>query len=769
MTVKRIYQVLAVLLTAVGCTLISCKDKEAVTPPDGNGEGIVNPKNELERNIVTLNKDLGIMKKMYNGEVQVLFCLTQTGGGMTIGLEDNTSFIVYADASAANKKTIPLIGIDEEGYWVYKFNGKTAYLTPKVQDRVKAVGNEAQVPELRINDKKSWEVSFGDGNWYKIGDEALGKVEGVLPAAFSPYASASWNEDEKIVTINMKTGRNGDKFEVKGLPTTDAWNKFVNQTSDNVLLDFSYAGYMHGEVAPPEVAQLISQKYKKINVADEMKKRGLNARQTFIALLQENNMNVKNGANQSNPNAKIVFYFPEGDYVLHDVNDNYKNTNPDYKNNAFKDENGNNASSPLLIHGGNFVIKGDGRGRTRLIMDSPNLPSDEDKMYSSPDMIHIKRESFLGNYTPSVNVTGDAAKGSFSVEVSNTASIKEGDWVCLFLENNSPEVIAEELQPYAVESYMSDILSGITVNDFHQVKEVKGNLITFYEPIMHEVKKEWKWQIKRYEHYENVGVEDLTFVGHAKKNFGHHASWDDDGAYKPINFSRVVNSWMRRVDFESVSEAFTISQSANVSAYDINITGNRGHAAIRSAGSSRVFIGKVTDTTNGPTVDDRIHMDGAGQYHACGVSKPSMGAVIWKVQWGADACFESHATQPRATLIDNCIGGFMQSRQGGDSNQVPNHLGDLTLWNLCAIRTAAMTNKGTKPANGEFDWWRIGGNNWKFLPPIIVGFHGISINFVQDQVKLDESHGMPVEPQSLYEAQLKHRLKHVPAWLLELK
>lgn len=91
-----------------------------------------------------------------------------------------------------------------------------------------------------------------------------------------------------------------------------------------------------------------------------------------------------------------MFYFPEGDYVLHDVSDNYKNTNPDYKNNAFKDENGNNASSPILIHGGNFVIKGDGRGRTRLIMDSPNLPSDEDKMYSSPDMIHIKEKRFLG-------------------------------------------------------------------------------------------------------------------------------------------------------------------------------------------------------------------------------------------------------------------------------------------------------------------------------------------------------------------------------------
>lgn len=756
-----------ILLISFCCAILSCKDKETVTNPDGNGEGIVTPKNELERNIVGLNNDLVLMKKMYNGEVKVLFCLTQTGGGMTIGLEDKTSFIVYADAEAADKKTIPIVGIDEEGYWVYKFNGKTAYLTPKGQDRVKAVGNEVQVPELRINDKKSWEVSFGDGNWYKIGDEALGKVEGVLPAAFSPYASASWNEDEKIVTINMKTGRNGDKFEVKGLPTTDAWNKFVNQTSDNVLLDFSYAGYMHGEVAPPEMAQLVASGYEVENVKEYMTLNpNLSCREAFLQLLKKHRLTRidDESAKYYNPDAKVVFYFPEGEYVLHNDDDNYMSDSPDA---TAIDSKGNNASSSIMIYGGNFVIRGAGRDKTKLIMDTPNLPTSPVVMYSSPDMINIKYTSYLGNTL--CNVVEDAPKGGFSVKVSNTVGVKSGDWVCLHVNNKSADVIAEELYPYSVESYMSDILDGIEVNDLHQVEKVEGDKITFVEPIMHEVKASWNWEIKKYNHFENVGVEDLTFVGHSKDNFKHHAGWEDDGAYKPISFGRLVNSWMRRVDFENVSEASSIYESANFSAYDINIKGNRGHAAIRSQGSSRVFIGKVTDTTNGPTVDDRIHMDGAGQYHACGVSKPSMGAVIWKVQWGADACFESHATQPRATLIDNCIGGFMQSRQGGDSNQVPNHLGDLTLWNLCAIRTAAMTNKGTKPANGEFDWWRIGGDNWKFLPPVIVGFHGISINFVQEQVKLDESHGMPVEPQSLYEAQLKKRLGYVPAWLMELK
>lgn len=35
------------------------------------------------------------------------------------------------------------------------------------------------------------------------------------------------------------------------------WNEFLKGSSENVLLDFSYAGYHHGESAPPEVEELL--------------------------------------------------------------------------------------------------------------------------------------------------------------------------------------------------------------------------------------------------------------------------------------------------------------------------------------------------------------------------------------------------------------------------------------------------------------------------------------------------------------------------------
>ena len=79
------------------------------------------------------------------------------------------------------------------------------------------------------------------------------------------------------------------------------------------------------------------------------------------------------------------------------------------------------------------------------------------------------------------------------------------------------------------------------------------------------------------------------FVGHAKTISAITSTGVMTGAYKPLNMMRLTNSWIRRVDFESVSEAVSIVSSANCSAYDIRITGKRGHSAVRSQGSSRIF------------------------------------------------------------------------------------------------------------------------------------------------------------------------------------
>ena len=581
---------------------------------------------------------------------------------------------------------------------------------------------------------------------------------------------------------------------------TEAWRNFQAGDPDNVLLDFSYAGYMHGEEAPAEITVTenadgtctASNGYKVYNIEDY----GADGtdeesdREAFLdavsAALGTSYTENENGITFDPPkgdNADAIVYIPEGNFIFHTEDDNVPDAS--YAEDAY--------SRTIIIRASNFILKGAGREKSKIVMKSPLLPSGSNGkdgvdnsrlLYASPDMIQIKNNTGVQYNSSLADVTGDSPKGSFKVSVGNTAGLTPGQWVCLYMAPNpDAQVVADELAPHSPDGPAAGrwVISspgdgnGVTVEDFHQIRSVSGNTVTFYEPLMHEVKADYGWSILSYKYYQNNGIEDLTFVGDAKEDFVHHASWEDDGGYKPISMSRMVNSWMRRVDFESVSEACSIISSANVSVYDCRISGKRGHSSIRSQGSSRVFIGKVTDTAHGKLAgpngqsEGTGNADNTGQYHATGVSKLSMGAVLWNNVWGDDSCFESHASQPRATLIDICKGGFMRFRQGGDETQVPNHLNDLTLWNFEATNVSNIAlDLG---AGAKFVWWDAESRWWKILPPVIVGFHGEQVTFDEspEQVKLIESNGTAVQPESLYEAQLKNRLGYVPAWLQALK
>lgn len=726
----------------------------------------------------------------------------------------------------AEEGVTPRLRVDAEGYWEISADG--VLWEPLLQDgeRVNALGSNADV-EYSIFEQVSWDPAKGElAIVPKVGEPFVLQVEdtfgltllageseefllgetrqfevtqrGACEAIVT--APEGWRGvlEETTLTVTAPRSFSGanpgavsvvatsEKGYIKSVSmpvvlldreldadACTAWRNFAARSDENVLLDYSYAGYRHGEEAP---ADGFGYGYTVYNMVE----RGADptgqtsSRQVFIDLLEELNLTGKNsnGGNRSNANARAVIYFPEGTYVLHDENDDTLRDTPLSDGTAY-------SSSDIIILGGNFVIKGAGRGKTRLEMRTKNYPATTD-MWSSPMMINIKNngsriDTGSQHYAALATVTGNAAKGSFSVEVGAAGSIRPGDWVMLYLQQQDAALTAREIAPFEANANMSDIRT-VCIYDYHRVKSVSGNVVTFCEPIMHEVDAAYDWQIREYPHYENVGIEDLTFAGHAKEQFGHHVSWEDDGAFKPLQLMRLTDSWVRRVDFESVSEAMTFSSCANCSAYDIDITGNRGHSAVRAQGSSRVFIGKVEDRTSGfectssSGVPGSTFLQNAGQYHASGVSNQSIGTVLWNNAWGDDALFESHAKQPRATLVDRCRGGFVQWRFGGDETNVPNHLGDLTIWNLEA------TNIRHEFGGGVFRWWLRNNRWWKIVPPIVVGFHGAGeVNFqLQDedgdkQLEYMESNGAAVEPLSLYEAQLRERLGYVPAWLNSLK
>ena len=799
-----------------------------------------------EQDNYTIELSNGETVTIYSGKVDMndmpLFSVNASGH-WAYTINDMTTELLVNDKpvsaipEAGTAGVTPKLKVDANGFWLVSIdNGSTwnKLGNNQIADGTQAVANASSLFSNVTIDEATGQITFtirADNSQVKVpiygkdfyltikyeGTATFGlgqKQEFVVEQANVETATIenqTWGvklTENKLIVTAPKTNVQGKEYEeqiyikifskegycrvvklpVKLLTTkidansAIAWQHFKTG-ENNVLPDYSYAGYNHGESAPQGAFSL---GYQVINVKERMTAKNMTAREALISILQEKGMTRVNGTNKLNANAKIVIYFPAGDYVLHNDDDN---TRDESKQKDAVDSKNNNVSSGIEIYGGNFVIKGDGPDKTRLIMETPNLPTSISNLSSSPILLAIKHTNGpnnAGNSPKLASFTENAKRGDFTVKVSGTTGISSGQWVQLRLRSGDRELVKKEIGPIALNenwaiakapisiNQSSDDLYGVKITEFHQVKSAANGKITFYEPIMHDIDIKYNdtegWEIRTYKYLENVGIEDLSFVGNALDGYAHHGEghaeqakvgWQYDGAYKPLLLQRVVNSWVRNVHFESVSEALTFAESANSSAYDIRISGKRGHSAVRSQGSSRVFIGKVRDESAG---NDVYGKSCQGQFHGCGVSKPSVGTVLWNVTWGNDACFESHATQPRATLIDNCSGGLVYYRAGGDENEVPNHLGDLTLWNLNVT--------GTDSHASNFAWWSDSDTWWKIFPPIVVGTHGMNVKFSgkeQQQVTYEESTGMKVSPESLYEAQLRERLGYVPGWLNALK
>lgn len=827
-------------------TLYSCSDRDDIQ----NDIDDLNARlDKIEAQLPQMNQDIANYQGLINGKYMVVGYTKADDGDYVLELSNGESFEVNVYSGKVLDEDLPLIEI-RDGYWYYKYPGDTDY-SPLLGDDDQSVEAtiDGKTPQFHVNKNGYWEYSWdgeawsggiGPANPDKAFSSVFSKVEvsedgGTIslewdggsaeiavfdgltlevgygeeePVPFALNETKKWtvNQGEKvdkivIETIDWKinigesemtvtspaTNTLGKEYEdklvikifskegycrlvtvpVKLLNTTidensaTAWQNFLSKNDDNVLLDYSYAGYNYGETAPLDGFAL---GYTVYNVKEVMEQNSLSAKDAFVKILDDNKLIRKTNISASNANARIVIYFPEGEYVLQD-----------------------NTEKPLAIIGGNFVIKGDGADKTKLIMES-HIGTDENKTGAMITIQYTHSPRNINNSKSLGNITENASKGDFTVK-GNFSGITPGAWVQLRLRSNNDAALQKELGPLYNQktsdwsitkapgvSGNSEDGNGIRIMEFHKVKSATSTSVTFYDPIMSDIDASIKdynggWEIREYKCYENVGIEDLAFVGDAPTPYYHHgegasgsvASWMYDSSYKPVLFMRVVNSWIRNVKFTSVSEAVSFDQSAFCSAYNITIDGVRGHSAVRAQESTRVFIGKVRDESS-----ETGGNNGEGQWHGCGVSKPSIGTVVWNTTWGKNACFESHATQPRATLFDNCSGGLVRYHAGGAIIENPNHLRDLTIWNLNVTGTS--TKQGSWSSN--FKWWEAGDPYWQIYPPIVVGVHGVAADFFSNeagQLTYEESTGTKVTPESLYEAQLRNRLGYVPAWLNALK
>jgi hypothetical protein len=479
--------------------------------------------------------------------------------------------------------------------------------------------------------------------------------------------------------------------------------------SKSVLPDFSYAGYKIGEVGIPNV------KHKVFKVTDfgAIANDNLSDKAAIVAAIAA-----------AKANGSGIIFFPAGKFLINEDSDEKKS---------------------ILIDGSNIVFRGSGIGAdgTEIYMKNSLLPKNPNQMWSTPKMFLVGKGSSNSNTS---KIKENVAIGEFNISLSSAKSLKAGDWLVFNMKSNDQELIDDDVAHHYLDTAWNLTKQGVILKFYHQVKSVNNNMVTLLQPIAYPINIKHDWAVAKVNSaIEEVGFENITFSGNWQEPFVHHKSWAHDSGWSMFNFSNTFNSWMKNCRFNDLNAAAVVTSGANISILSCEITGTPGHEAISNTGGTNVLIANVVDK--------------ASMWHSFGVANQSLNSVILNAEYPATTCFESHASQPRNTLLDNIKGGFMNGRGGGALFNMPNHLKNMVIWNY------EQTNTGKK----DFEFWPTNVWTWRIPNPIIAGFKGTT-TFKSTQIhNQSEVTYAKVSPNSLYEAQLTLRLGKLPNWLKEIK
>lgn len=512
------------------------------------------------------------------------------------------------------------------------------------------------------------------------------------------------------------------------------WVDAQVHNTEPILPNFSYAGYHYGERGLPLDNELPSQVFDVTQPPfNAVPNDGISDKAAIKAAIAA-----------AEANGGGVVFFPPGRFIISDETDR---------------------NEVIFIRKSNIVIKGSGSGPggTELYQKAYGEETQPGNDWTVPYIIQFRPTN--RGVQKIATVTANAQRETFSVEVDDVSKMTVGQWVQLELTDNTPALVANELYPYSkddlYQSHSASIVTeGVLVKELHKIKSISGLVVEFEEPLHKTIDAQYNWTINSYNTIEEVGMQDLKFTGGFTYKHLHHQAPQElfpgepsgganafisSSGWSGVQFGNVVNGWLKNIEFSQMSQAAQFKLSGYCTALNITYTGNPGHNFISTNSATGCFIGNVNDLTT-------------GVWHGSGLNSQSIGNVIWRNSnpSNGNSGMEVHASQPRANLFDVCKGGFFFN-MGGSTGALPNHLRDLVLWNFEGVSYQATNVKSWRP-NSETIYS-------KFLMPIISGLKGFTMSSGPNQYQVNESPGVFVDEESLYEAQLEYRLGYLPGWI----
>jgi hypothetical protein len=412
-----------------------------------------------------------------------------------------------------------------------------------------------------------------------------------------------------------------------------------NTITKHRLPDFSYAGYNHG------IGEIPDAKGKLIDVTDY----GVTADDEIDdskALLEA----LKAAHETKGP---VIVQLPKGKLIVSDI---LKIKRSDIVlRGAGSGHNGTNLHFPRPLQ---MIDKTDSLDELREYLKKYDKRQKEEdrninELFSeyswTGGFIWVQKDgtraaAYLESKDPEISVlaeANDGMAGTQVVTVNNTDALKAGDVVELQWLNRSGEngPLLKEMYgdtDVKVGSHHWTFTERPLVRQKTEILSINGNEVTISDPLLHKISSDIPAQFARWEHIENVGIEDIRVTFPQSPYFGHHL----ERGYNGIYLTSVFNGYIRDVIFENADTGVLSYNSANVTISNIETTGDRqAHYSVHAGNVHNVLIENLT-VKNAPI-------------HSLSLNTQSTKCVFKNAIVNEAAVLDQHAGANHQNLFDN--------------------------------------------------------------------------------------------------------------------
>lgn len=166
-----------------------------------------------------LNSNINTFYNLSNGKTYFTSYTQSENGDYTLKLSDGTSWTVYGGMPEGE---LPVLTINEEGKWVFSYNGEVIELKDEAGNPATANpvdGKSGSTPKMSVDEEGYWCYQIGDGAVQRVpGPYNVAEVDKINPSIFEevkvkegnnnvlqfkPYGSDSYVEVALLGGLNM--------------------------------------------------------------------------------------------------------------------------------------------------------------------------------------------------------------------------------------------------------------------------------------------------------------------------------------------------------------------------------------------------------------------------------------------------------------------------------------------------------------------------------------------------------------------------------------